>query len=192
MDLTFWDKQINRATELSSQSAAKELLNFYASVLSAQRRVYEFLVKKAVEFSDEPTADLKLLTETMPIVLKAVGDTGSSQLQNDMVQIAGLRVSQLKAESGFANAGLYDPQSIGGTHVIYVLHDSSQPELYGLPAHPVIPPTYTVWKWLAKPTGLFMAMLGVLAVFFHRLKVGPKWPQPLDGGPGTQPERDEI
>jgi len=84
MDLTFWDKQINRATELSSQSAAKELLNFYASVLSAQRRVYEFLVKKAVEFSDEPTADLKLLTETMPIVLKAVGDTGSSQLQNDM------------------------------------------------------------------------------------------------------------
>jgi FdhE protein len=84
MDLTFWDKQINRATELSSQSAAEELLNFYASVLSAQRRVYEFLVKKALEFFDEPSADLKLLTEAMPIVLKAVEDTGSSQLQNEM------------------------------------------------------------------------------------------------------------
>ena len=84
MDLTFWDKQINRATELSSQSAAKELLNFYANVLSAQKRVYEFLVKKALEFSDEPTADLKSLIDTMPIVLKAVEDTGSSQLQNEM------------------------------------------------------------------------------------------------------------
>ena len=84
MDLTFWDKQINRATELTARSAAKELLNFYVSVLSAQRGVYEFLFKKALELSDEPTADLRLLTETMPIVLKAVEDTGSSQLQNEM------------------------------------------------------------------------------------------------------------
>ena len=81
--------------------------------------------------------------------------------------------------SGFANAGIYDPQSVGGTHVIYVLHDITKPELYGgLPSNPVIPPSYTVWKWLAKPTGLFMAALGILAVFFHRVTVGPKVPQP--------------
>ena len=56
---------------------------------------------------------------------------------------------------------------------------SRRPELYGgLPANPVIPPSYTVWKWLAKPTGLVMAVLGVFAVFFHRIAVGPKLPQP--------------
>ncbi len=70
--------------------------------------------------------------------------------------------------------------SIRGTHVIYVLHDIKQPERYGLPANPVIPPSYTVWKWLAKPTGLVMAMLGVGAVFFHRIFYGPKLPQPED------------
>src|SRR2546421_583091 len=36
----------------------------------------------------------------------------------------------------------------------------------------------TVWKWLAKPAGLFMAFLGVFAVFFHRIVAGPKVPQP--------------
>jgi formate dehydrogenase iron-sulfur subunit len=96
-----------------------------------------------------------------------------------MVQIARTRATQLKEESGFANAGVYDPQSVGGTHVIYVLHDITKPELYGgLPSNPTIPPTYTVWKWLAKPTGLLMAALGVFAVFFHRVTVGPKVPQP--------------
>jgi len=60
-----------------------------------------------------------------------------------------------------------------------VLHDATQPELYGgLPANPTIPPSYTVWKWLAKPAGLAMAFLGVFAVFFHRITVGPKRPQP--------------
>jgi len=96
-----------------------------------------------------------------------------------MVQIARTRVSQLKTESGFAKADIYDPPSIGGTHVIYVLHDASNPELYGgLPANPVIPPSYTIWKWLAKPTGLLFAILGMFAVFFHRITVGPKLPQP--------------
>ena len=95
MDLTFWDKQINRATELSSQSAVKELLNFYASILFAQRNVYEFLVKEALELSDEPTADLRLLTQTMPIVLKAVEDTGSSQLQNEMESLKAATPDQI-------------------------------------------------------------------------------------------------
>src|SRR5438874_933015 len=81
-------------------------------------------------------------------------------------------------ESGFADAGVYDPSSIKGTHVIYVLHDIKRPERYGLPANPIIPPSYTIWKWLAKPTSLVVAGLGLLAVFFHRVSVGPKLPQP--------------
>ena len=104
--------------------------------------------------------------------------------KEDMLALANTRVNQLKskeAQGDFAmpNAGVYDPQSIGGTHVIYVLHDITQPELYGgLPSNPQIPPSYTVWKWLAKPAGLFMAFVGLFAVFFHRIAVGPKMPQP--------------
>jgi hypothetical protein len=98
--------------------------------------------------------------------------------KSDMVQIAGLRAKQLREVSGFANAGVYDPPSIGGTHVIYVLHDITAPDRYGLPANPIIPPSYTYWKWIAKPAGLFLGVLGVAAVFFHRVLYGPKLPEP--------------
>ena len=116
--------------------------------------------------------------------------------KEDMLALANTRVAQLKskeAQGDFVhpNAGVYDPASVGGTHVVYVLHDASQPELYGLPANPVIPPSYTVWKWLAKPTGLFMAFLGIFAVFFHRIAVGPKLPQP-ESPPPADPQPDTV
>src|ERR1051326_6297074 len=100
--------------------------------------------------------------------------------KSDMVQIAGLRAKQLREVSGFANAGVYDPPSIKGTHVIYTFHDINSPERYGLPKNPVIPPSYTYWKGLAKPVGLWMGLLGILAIFFHRISVGPRMPQPED------------
>src|SRR5438105_8999621 len=112
--------------------------------------------------------------------------------KDDMLALANTRAQQLVQISGFKNAGVYDPQSVGGTHVIYVLHDATQPELYGgLPSNPTIPPSYTVWKWLAKPTGLFMAALGVFAVFFHRIAVGPKLPQP-ETPPPVEPQPDAV
>ena len=52
------------------------------------------------------------------------------------------RAKQLREQSGFKNAGVYDPPGVGGTHVIYVLHDISNPEAYGGlprdPAHSVV------------------------------------------------------
>jgi formate dehydrogenase iron-sulfur subunit len=99
--------------------------------------------------------------------------------KDDMLALANTRARQLREESGFPDAGVYDPASVGGTHVIYVLHDAARPETYGgLPSNPTIPPSYTVWKWLAKPTGLAVALMGVAAVFFHRVFYGPKLPQP--------------
>jgi len=112
--------------------------------------------------------------------------------KEDMLSLANTRAQQLVQISGFKNAGVYDPQSVGGTHVIYVLHDATQPELYGgLPSNPTIPPSYTVWKWLAKPAGLVMAALGVFAVFFHRIAVGPKLPQP-ETPPPVEPQPDTV
>ena len=57
--------------------------------------------------------------------------------KDDMKFIAEERAQQLREHFGYANAGVYDPASIGGTHVIYVLHDATRPELYGgLPKDP--------------------------------------------------------
>ena len=101
--------------------------------------------------------------------------------KQEMVQLASRRAEQLKNDPLFPQplAGVYDPPSIGGTHVIYVLHDITKPELYGgLPANPQIPISYTFWKYIAKPIGLFIALMGLLAMFFHYIFVGPKLPQP--------------
>ena len=99
--------------------------------------------------------------------------------KEDMKFVAEERAKQLKEHFGFENAGVYDPQSIGGTHVIYVLHDATQPELYGgLPKDPQIPWSYTVWKWLAKPVLGTLALFGLLGVCLHYVTVGPRRPQP--------------
>ena len=84
MDVAFWDKQINRASELAGHSAANELLTFYASVLSAQREIYKTLATTKSEASNDLASDMKLLSEAMPRLLKAVEDTGSPQLYNEM------------------------------------------------------------------------------------------------------------
>jgi formate dehydrogenase iron-sulfur subunit len=80
---------------------------------------------------------------------------------------------------------VYDPPSVGGTHVIYVLHDVTKPELYGgLPANPAIGPTYTIWKRVAKPIGLLLALFAAPVAFFHYVMEGPKEaaPEPPPGG----------
>ncbi len=46
-----------------------------------------------------------------------------------MLNVAETRVAQLK-KRGYVNAGIYNPQGIGGTHVMYVLHHADQPSLY--------------------------------------------------------------
>jgi formate dehydrogenase beta subunit len=108
--------------------------------------------------------------------------------KQEMKELAETRAAQLRNDSMFPwpNAGVYDPQSIGGTHVMYVLHDITKPELYGgLPADPQIPISYTFWKYLAKPILLAIALLTLLGVFFHYIFTGPKLPQP------ESPSREE-
>jgi Fe-S-cluster-containing dehydrogenase component len=108
--------------------------------------------------------------------------------KTDMLALAETRARQLREHFGFPNAGVYNPASIGGTHVIYVLHDITKPELYGgLPSNPQIAPSFTVWKRLAKPMGLLMALLAAPVAFFHFLAEGPKTEQPE--APGREEPR---
>lgn len=93
--------------------------------------------------------------------------------KSDMLTLAEERVAELKSR-GFTQAGLYNPEGVGGTHVMYVLHHADKPQLYhGLPANPGISPTVTFWKGIWKP----LAAVGFAATFaasiFHYVGVGP-------------------
>jgi formate dehydrogenase beta subunit len=115
-----------------------------------------------------------------PACIKAC-PTGCLQFgtKAEMREVAENRAKQLREQSGFQNAGVYDPETVGGTHVIYVLHDATQPELYGgLPAKPRIPVVYTWWKYLLKPISLATVALGAIGMVFHYVSYGPKPTQP--------------
>jgi formate dehydrogenase iron-sulfur subunit len=80
--------------------------------------------------------------------------------KDEMRDWAAMRIKDLKSR-GFANAGLYDPPGVGGTHVMYVLQHADQPQIYAnLPANPRISPLVDFWKGGAKYLGL-----GVIAAF---------------------------
>ncbi len=93
--------------------------------------------------------------------------------KEDMKEHAAGRIADLK-ERGFDQAGLYDPDGVGGTHVMYVLHHADQPSLYNdLPDEPTISPLVGLWKGVTKPLALLGMGAAVLAGFFHYTRVGP-------------------
>lgn len=93
--------------------------------------------------------------------------------KEDMLQFGETRVQDLK-ERGFDHAAVYNPQGVGGTHVMYVLHHGDKPELYhGLPKEPQISPLVAFWKGLAKPVALAFMIGAAITGFFHYVKVGP-------------------
>jgi formate dehydrogenase iron-sulfur subunit len=93
--------------------------------------------------------------------------------KEDMVAYGNQRAAELK-ERGHKNAGLYNPQGVGGTHVMYVLKHADKPELEELPANPSISPAVSLWKSAAKPLALAGMALAALGGFFHYMKVGPQ------------------
>ena len=95
--------------------------------------------------------------------------------KSEMKELAEKRASQLRENSGYRDAGVYDPPGVGGTHVIYVLHDAKNPELYGgLPKDPHIPWVVRFWKGPAKWIGNLAMLGGILGVTLHYLRFGPK------------------
>jgi formate dehydrogenase iron-sulfur subunit len=108
--------------------------------------------------------------------------------KEDMLALAKSRAKQLSDISGFKNAGVYDPAGVGGTHVIYVLHDATQPELYGgLPANPTIPWTVRFWKSPLKWLGNLAIVGGIIGVTLHYLRFGPKIVEEEDKSKGARP-----
>jgi formate dehydrogenase iron-sulfur subunit len=115
--------------------------------------------------------------------------------KDDMLMLANTRTKQLQDHAGFKDAGVYDPQTIGGTSVVYVLHDAKNPERYGnLPAKPRIPLSFTIWKDWFKPIGLIGSMMAFAGVILHYVVEGPRRVQPqppvkqVDGGEAKKKE----
>src|SRR5271169_5343423 len=95
--------------------------------------------------------------------------------KEDMLDLAGKRAKQLQQHSNFPNAGVYDPPGVGGTGVIYVLHDATKPEIYGgLPKDPRVPWTVKLWKGPLKWLGNLAMVGGIIGLFVHFLRFGPK------------------
>jgi formate dehydrogenase iron-sulfur subunit len=101
--------------------------------------------------------------------------TGAIQFgsKEDMKEVAATRVAELKTR-GYDQAGLYDPEGVGGTHVMYVLHHADKPGLYaGLPANPSVSPLVSIWKGFTKPLAT-LALAGIaLGSLFHYVTKGP-------------------
>lgn len=90
-----------------------------------------------------------------------------------MLHFAEDRVTELKGR-GFDNAGVYNPQGVGGTHVVYVLHHADKPQEYSnLPKDPKISMFTEVWKGFLKPLSTFGIAASVLFGFLHFITVGP-------------------
>ena len=93
--------------------------------------------------------------------------------KDDMIHHAEGRVRDLKSR-GFAKAGIYDPQGVGGTHVMYVLQHADKPDVYcSLPNEPSIGPTVGLWKGAAKPLASFALAMVAIGAFFHYVTKGP-------------------
>ncbi len=94
--------------------------------------------------------------------------------KDDMLRHAEGRIEDLKSR-GFANAGLYNPEGVGGTHVMYVLHHADKPGMYrGLPKAPSISAMVSLWKDGAKPLASLLFGAGILGAALHYVTKGPK------------------
>jgi len=116
--------------------------------------------------------------------------------KSDMIKHAEGRITDLKSR-GYANAGLYDPPGVGGTHVMYVLHHADKPHIYSdLPDDPKISAVVQTWKGVTKYVGLAAMGFAAAASVLHGVFARPNRVTPEDtanaerlveGGPGERP-----
>ncbi len=101
--------------------------------------------------------------------------------KEDMLFQAQGRLADLR-ERGFAQAAVYDPSGVGGTHVVYVLPHGDRPEAYGLPKDPSIGPLVGIWRsGVARAAGVVTMVAVLVTGILHYMRYGPD-ELPGDGG----------
>ena len=101
--------------------------------------------------------------------------------KDDMLALADQKLTILN-NRGFAKAAIYDPEGVGGTHMMYVVpHGDHLPD-YGLPEKPVAKQGAMAALAVFKRIGAYMFGAGILATALHYLAVGPESPDSDNGG----------
>ncbi|MGI2128117.1 MULTISPECIES: formate dehydrogenase subunit beta [unclassified Shewanella] len=109
--------------------------------------------------------------------------------REDMLFYSQKRVEELK-EKGFAKAGLYNPEGVGGTGMMMILHDIEQPESYNMPDNPQIPLSLTLWQDWVKPLGTMGILATAAVACLHKITVGRNIVE--EDQPGYQPPEEEA
>ena len=105
--------------------------------------------------------------------------------KHDMLALADQKVETLQSR-GYANAAVYNPAGVGGTHMMYVVPHGDRLADYSLPSDPTASPAPMTGLMFLKRLGAWMMGFGVLGALVHFLRYGP---ERLDepGGHGDGP-----
>ena len=96
--------------------------------------------------------------------------------RDDMVDLAERKVERLK-ERGYDSAAVYDPEGVGGVHMMYVVPHGDRLADYDLPENPTASPGPLQSLSLVKGIGSWLFGFGILATLLHYLGVGPDVPE---------------
>ncbi|USD37498.1 MULTISPECIES: formate dehydrogenase subunit beta [Ferrimonas] len=91
--------------------------------------------------------------------------------REDMLFQAEKRVEELRAK-GFPKAGLYNPDGVGGTGMMMILHDITNPGSYNLPENPTTPAAVNLKQDWLKPLGTAGILATVAVAALHKITVG--------------------
>ena len=76
----------------------------------------------------------------------------------EIEEIARQRVKELQ-EDGYPDANVFNPQGVGGVHMIYVLPE--KPEVYGFKPQAKTPVSIDIWKDVVRPLGKVAGLAAV-------------------------------
>ena len=91
--------------------------------------------------------------------------------KEDMLALAAKKIETLNAR-GYANAAVYNPAGVGGTHMMYVVPHGDRLEDYQLPANPTASPAPLTALGFAKRLGAYLLGFSVVGAFAHLLSFG--------------------
>ena len=91
----------------------------------------------------------------------------------DMVALAEQKVQTLNAR-GYANAAVYNPAGVGGTHMMYVVPHGDRLEDYRLPADPTASPAQLTGLGFLKRLGAYLFSFSIVGALVHLLAFGPE------------------
>lgn len=93
--------------------------------------------------------------------------------KEDMLSLADSKVGTLRSR-GYANAAVYNPAGVGGTHMMYVVPHGDRLGDYQLPADPTASPAPLTGLGFLKRVGAYLFSFSIVGTLAHFLAYGQK------------------